>query len=105
MARNKKINSFVWTSSYGSKWHKLPKYLKKYIKRRKILVKAVPGRKISQNVVNEVKEIAGKNQCHIFILGNNSPTIEQFFFHILFPNFLKVRIIFDGSMMFKKQNS
>ena len=75
MARNKKINSFVWTSSYGCKWHKLPKYLKIYIKRRKILVKAVPGRKISQNFVNEVKEIAGKNQCHIFILGNNSPTI------------------------------
>ena len=72
MARKKRRKTFLWTSSYGSEWHKLPKFLRKYIKRRKISIKAVPGRKISNQVVNEIRAAAGKNQCHILILGISS---------------------------------
>ena len=66
-------NIYLWTSSHGSKWHKLPKYLRKYIKGRKICVRAVPGRKLSMPVVDEIIEAASyrsrKKQCHIIILG------------------------------------
>ena len=66
-------NIYLWTSSHGSKWHKLPKYLRKYIKERKICVRAVPGRKLSMPVVDEIIEAASyrsrKKQCHIIILG------------------------------------
>ena len=65
----KRTKTILWSSSHGSKWHKLPKYLKKYLKKRKISVRAVPGRKLSKSLLDEIKEVARKKQYHIFILG------------------------------------
>ena len=73
--------TFLWSSSYGSKWHKLPKYLKKYVKKRKISVKA--GRKLSKLLLDEIKEVAGKKQYHILILGMR--------FHPLFSHISKIQ--------------
>ena len=37
--------------------------------KRKIIIKAIPGRKVSMPLVNEIKETAGKKELHILMLG------------------------------------
>ena len=64
--------TYLWTDSNGSEWHKLPKYLKKYIKKRKFCIKAEPGRKMSKSLIDEIKKEARKKQHHILMLGMQS---------------------------------
>jgi len=59
---------YLWSSSHASKWHKLPKYLKQMTK-RKIIIKAIPGRKVSMPLVHEIKEAAENKELHILMLG------------------------------------